>query len=109
MMEFDAEKGEQLKDLSIEQVERAADEAWKAAAWEAVLWACDLRRGGEFTTDLVWWRLHKLGAVPPREPRAMGPVMLKAKRLGLVRFAGRTVLTTRPQAHRGMVRVWEVL
>jgi len=108
-MEFDPEKGEELRDLSIEQVERAADEAWKAAAWDAVLWACQHRRvGGEFTTDLIWWRLDKLGAVPPREPRAMGPIMLKAQRLEFVEFTGRFVMTARPQAHRAPVRVWRV-
>lgn len=108
MMEFDATKGEQLRDISLEQVERAADEAWMAAAWAAVLWACELRPGGEFTTDLIWWRLNKLGTVPPREPRALGPVILKAARLGLIERTDRTALTTRPQAHRGLVRVWRV-
>ncbi len=107
--EFDHEKGAALRDESMAQVEAHADDAWKLAAWDALVRSVGIalaRPKAEFTTDLVWWCLNDAGAVPAREPRALGPVMKQAQRQGLISFTGRVSHTARPQAHKGMNKIW---
>jgi hypothetical protein len=42
----------------------------------------------------------------PREPRALGPIFIKAQRAGLIEPTGAFHRTTRPSAHRSPQREW---
>jgi len=61
---------------AIRAVSEAADPAWCIAALEAVRLTCVRHR--EFISDDVW----DSGLDSTREDRALGPIMLEAKRLG---------------------------
>lgn len=64
------------------QVDTAANEEWKAAAAEAVRMVAT--RFVDFTTDDVWECLEtNFPAVSTHEPRALGPVMMRAARDGI--------------------------
>jgi hypothetical protein len=94
------------------RVEAHADAAWKVAAWLMLLMAIDTaleRDPPEFTTDLFWWWCDFSGVVPPREPRALGPIVLKAQRMGLIEDTGRVTHTARPQAHKAKVTIWRAV
>ena len=61
---------------AIKQVEENADEAWKEEALAAVRATCEALP--EFISDDVWER----GLDSTREDRALGPVLMKAKKEG---------------------------
>jgi hypothetical protein len=64
-------------------VERGAGDEWNAYAYGFVL--DYLRSHAELVSDDLW----RAGLMPPREPRALGPVLLRAARAGLMhRTAG---------------------
>lgn len=107
--QFNAEASERAREASITQVERAADDAWKAVALAVVEQICRLRSGGEFTTDAVWYLLGLDETIPPREPRALGPVMRRAQAAGFCASTERFHLSTRVRAHRKPQRVWRSL
>lgn len=108
--EFDAEKSEEAKQGAIQQVDQAAEALWKQNARAAVEEVCRMRPGGEFTTDAVWYVLEQMwNTEGPHERRAMGPVMLRAARDGLIAQTDRFQKTTRKQAHRAPLQVWRVL
>jgi hypothetical protein len=64
--------------IAIERVEQAADSDWLEAAYAAVELTC--RRLPEFISDQIW---STAGLQEPREARALGPVLMKARRAGL--------------------------
>lgn len=97
--------GEQQRDDAIERVTDHADSAWLALAFDAVVGLAFDRES--FTTDDVWHRLD--GVNPPHEPRAMGSVMKRAQREGVIEATKDFIPTTRPQAHAAPVRVWRSL
>jgi hypothetical protein len=74
---LDLKEGKRRRDKAIAIVDENADEQWKADALEAVRQVCVARR--TFTTDDVWVQLGRKDL--HRENRAMGPVMLRARRL----------------------------
>lgn len=96
--------GRLARDEAMARVDRAAPEDWKEQAWATIE---ALAREQEYlVTDEIW---HRLGWQPP-EPRAMGPMMLKAARFGLVekvegglRPGDRVINHARPQ------QVWRSL
>jgi hypothetical protein len=98
---FDAALGEQERDHAIDRVEENADALWLAVAYNAVLDCARLHPWG-FTTDDVWARIGG----PPREPRAMGAVMRRAKADGVIVPLDEWRLTARASAHRRPCRVW---
>ena len=63
-------------------VDAAADESWKAAVWASIQIIAGSQES--FTTDDIW---HYLEANFPdeytEEPRALGPLMLRAVREGV--------------------------
>lgn len=65
------------RDRALQQVDRNADEQWKDRALAAVRTVCEQR--AEWHSDDVW-ALTDLDE--PREARALGPVVLRAIRLG---------------------------
>ena len=87
------------RDESIAQVDAAADAAWRVTA-KTALWAL-IRTGAEFSTDDLWD-----GGLPkPREPRALGPVILAAKRKGYIVDTGRMVQSR--YRHATKITVWQ--
>lgn len=89
-----------------EAVERAyvnAPEDWKANAAVAVENCA--KRFNEFTTDEVWDALDE----QPREPRALGGVMRRAARDGLIRKTNRVRNSTATKRHSRPMTIWESL
>ncbi len=59
---------------AVERVERGTDDDWAKAATEALTYLA--RTSTEpFSTDDAWVLLEEMEVPPPREPRAMGPVV----------------------------------
>lgn len=87
---------------AVDQVDKNADAVWKDAALAAVRRVCELR--ADFHVDDIW-TLTDLPST--REDRALGPVMLKAARLGFCRKTDRV----RPSArsHGSGKPVWQSL
>lgn len=96
--------GEELRDEAISQVESAMDRQWKHIALAAVRVLAE--RGDPFTTDDVWAKVEGLSLATTHEPRAMGAVMQRAAKLGLIKATDRTVQSRRPRCHARPVRVW---
>jgi hypothetical protein len=104
-MTFSRDPGEarRRRDEAIRRVDDAADPEWKAAAAWAVYYVCLTE--SLFTPDDVW----ASGLPKPREPRALGPVMLRAVKGGLCRKTGRVVPSQSPTQHRNYLNEWESL
>jgi hypothetical protein len=107
LAEHEAEGAESARDEAIAQVEANADREWKTAALGAVRWLAANRV--EFTSDDVWRLLPDQSAATTHEPRALGAVMRKAARDGLVRKTDRVVNSTRVECHARPVAVWQSL
>ncbi len=108
---FDAATGEAAKEEAITRVEASASRAWLDQAWQAVGYAAEVARtvGSDVTTDDVWETLSLMDSAPElHEPRAMGPVMRRAVREGLLRPTSIFRPSAMPQNHRRPVRVYEV-
>lgn len=101
--EFDAAMARERRDAAVQQVGQHADPAWFARALQAVRDVAREAGVDGFTTDDVWARL---GGNEPREPRAMGPVMLAASRAGVCRPLSYNRDSTDPQCHARPKRVW---
>jgi len=107
LAEHEAACAESARDEAIAQVEANADREWKTAALNAVRWLAANRV--EFTSDDVWRLLPHQSAATTHEPRALGAVMRKAARDGLVRKTDRVVNSTRVECHARPVAVWQSL
>lgn len=89
--------------MSIDQVEEHADQEWLIMATGIVK---TLAAGGfPFTTDRVWSMLERI-PVATHEPRALGAVMRKLARQGVIRTTGEYVKTQRREAHSRPIPVW---
>ena len=55
-----------------------------------------------FTTDYLWEKVE----ATPNEPRAMGAVMTRAKKEGLVSSTGKYIKSRRPECHARPVMIW---
>jgi hypothetical protein len=88
---------------AIDQVEANASVEWNAEADAAVRHLCSNRQS--ITSDDVW----ALMSSKTHEPRAMGAVMRRAYRDGLIIPIDRWVQTQRASAHKRPVRIWEVV
>ena len=107
---FGAAKGDAAKEEAIERVRASADPSWMNHAWAAIVMVCHESHAGwtTITSDLVWERLAEWHAPKPHEPRAMGPVMRRAVKEGLLRPTSTFRPSAMPQNHRRPVRVYEV-
>jgi len=101
---FDANLGAILRDDGIRRADEHADRDWKQAAYEAVVELAHRRQ--VFTTDSV----HELiGDVSTHEKRAMGAIMRRAARDGLIEATDSYAPSDRPEAHRNPKRLWRSL
>jgi uracil-DNA glycosylase len=71
------------RDLALAQVADAADPTWMEAAWDALV--SYLQTHKTWFSDDFW---AETDLVRPRESRALGPVVLKAARQGLMKKSG---------------------
>lgn len=89
--------------MSIDQVEQHADTEWLTMATGIVKF---LAAGTHpFTTDQVWTMLERI-PVATHEPRALGAVMRKLAKQGVIRTTGEYVKTQRREAHSRPIPVW---
>jgi hypothetical protein len=86
---------------AIADVDAGTDAEWRAAALAVVRTVCLERE--EFISDDIW----KTGLDSTREDRALGPVMLKARRLGWCEKTGRVQPSVR--SHLSGKPVWRSL
>lgn len=84
------------RDAAMAQVDENADADWLTRAADAV---DDLAHRGEpFNVDDVWDLLAAWSVPAPREPRALGPVMYRAARDGVIVSDGWVTSRRRHQA-----------
>ena len=92
--------GPALRDRAFTRVARV-DPAWIERAWTLVELLA--QTGREFTPDDVW----AAGLDRPQEPRALGPVMMRAAKAGLIVPTGRWVQSRQASQHATPVREWK--
>lgn len=105
LAELEREDAERARDEAVARVERHADADWMDAALQAVVDLANDR--GSFTTDDVWLLLDARGVPGPHEVRAMGAVMRRAARRGLVLKSDRVRNSVRAECHARPVAVWQ--
>lgn len=87
---------------AMERVERGTDPEWEAAAESAVRGLADLK--ASFTPDDVWEYLERIGVPPPREPRALGPILKRLANADVIRPKG---FTESRRRHGAPVRIYK--
>jgi hypothetical protein len=97
------EMSREWTDEAIAKVDAGTPELWREAALAAVEKVCRTKRF--FTPDDVW----SIGLEKPPNPRALGPVMLRASKLNWCRQTGAFVRSTVPTQHQNPIREWESL
>lgn len=102
-MEIDLTKLEGIKDRAVYVAGAFADAAWVNEATAAVEVLC--RLGNDFTGDDVWRLLAGTNARTP-EPRALGAVITKFAREGLIYPTGYYRKSIRKESHRRPLAVW---
>jgi len=102
---FDARRGEQARDEALERVEDNADDSWKNAALRAI--CITAAQHEEFISSDVWPNINSDAA--PREARALGPMMVRAKKNGWIEATNQFKLATMVSRHRAPQRVWRSL
>lgn len=101
---FDLDAARQARDAAIAQAAANADTAWFDAALRSVSWLAMTQE--HFTTDDVWAVLVDRDEAT-HEPRALGAVMQRARKLGYCVPTDRYQNSARPDCHSRPVRVWE--
>ena len=94
------------RDVAIDAVENT-HEQWCEDALIIVQWLAENYE--EFTSDNFWHAAAVAGLDPPREPRAFGPVMMRAKRIPIVEATDQFILCQRPSRNAAPIRVWRSL
>lgn len=100
----EAAEGRRLRDEAIAQVDEHANPDWKDDAYAAVVQLTETM--SEFTTDDVWYSLKDSQRGATHERRAMGAIMRKAARAGLIEPTERYLTSTRAICHSAPKRVW---
>lgn len=94
------------RDASIQQVGENAEETWRRVALEMIKEVAMEREF--FVSDDVQKKL-RLRPVATHENRAMGAVMMKARRLHWIESTGRYVQSSQKQCHANTVTLWKSL
>ena len=100
----DAHPGAVLRDEAIARVDKAADLTWKQVALDVAQRIA--RNQSTLTTDDVWKALDGSGLTTP-EPRAMGAIMRRLAKAGVIKNTYRTLVSDRPECHRRPLTVWQ--
>ena len=64
-------------------------------------------REDEFTTDKVWEELETFSTADTPEPRALGAIMVKARKLGYVLPTNTYANSSRVSCHNRPLRIWK--
>ena len=91
-------KARDERDEAIERADRGAAEQWKNAAIDLIR---QMPAGKTFTADDIWFQLSDISN--PREPRALGPVILSAVKKKIIRKTGEYRQAVRRHATPGPV------
>lgn len=102
---WDLAAAQAARDSAVADVEVPAA-PWVAIAREALRAVAE--RQATLTSDDVWQELERRGVPPPAEGRAMGPVMVRARKEGLIVPMGYTQ-GTNPKHHADVMRVYRSL
>lgn len=97
-MRFFEDEGERLKREALSRVEKKDFSEFVCSIiehWDP---------GFLFTTDDIWPFVPD--HLQPREPRAMGAAMVRARGRGLCKDTPNFVPTQRPKSHKSPQRVW---
>ena len=97
---FDARASEESKQAALDAV-AAHTRAWTARALEQLHQVALTQP--LLTSDDVWARLD----TAPQEPRAMGVVMVQARKRGWIQPTDRFVQTSKVSQHRQPIRTWQ--
>ena len=100
-------EGAMTLDQLTEVLEQTADNAaelWKASVMGAIVDLAVTRQ--PFTADEVHQLVDQTGYTTPTE-NAMGAMFARAARAGIIKTNNQYRPSTRPEAHRRMVRIWE--
>lgn len=100
---FDVEASEEARDEAIRRGDVAADPQWKERAYQALL-AC-ARANPTFIVDQVWEYLAREDV--PKEPRAMGAILIRGAKEGVIARTREYRLSDRVSAHRNPRVVWQ--
>lgn len=92
---------------ALQRVDEHADPDWRDLAYRCVLAVA--RRLEHFTTDEVIDELSKHPDVTTHEPRALGPVMMRAARENIIAATDRFVKSNAVSRHRAPKQVWRSL
>lgn len=90
--------GEHARDEAIANLEAAYD-GWINSVLKIISSIPDQQT---FTTDYLWEQVDS----EPKEPRAMGAVMTKAKKDGLISATGNYIKSRRAECHARPVMIW---
>lgn len=104
---FDVLAAIEARDEAINKAENNANPHWKQAA-EMAIRSIAVDRN-EFTSDDVWLWLHDMAIEMPHEPRALGAMMVRASRQGLIKTTDRVRQSERPECHARPIRIWRSL
>lgn len=96
----------EARDTAIERVKANADDNWEDRAMAALWDVC--RKEREFLVDDVRDELDRRGIVT-HDMRAIGPLMLKASKKGMVEHTGEYRPSRQAQCHGNPRGVWRSL
>ena len=103
MTTYDLEQGLANRAGAMGRAERGLDPQWKEEALAAIRLVAECMP--EFTADDVW----QTGLDEPSNPKALGNMMLAARRAGIAVKTGRHITTARASRNAGDVAVWQSL
>ncbi len=106
-LSLDAALADAQRADAIQRVDEHADPDWRDVAYRCVLAVA--RRLEHFTTDEVIDELSKHPAITTHEPRALGPVMMRAARSNVIAATDRFVKSNAISRHRAPKQVWRSL
>lgn len=106
-MSLDDVLADLARQAAIECVDANADRAWKEVAYDCVVNVA--HHCEQFTTDEVLNELAKHPEVSTHEPRALGPVMMRAARENVIAVTDRFVKSEAISRHRAHKQVWRSL
>jgi hypothetical protein len=106
-LSLDGALAELARTNALQRVDDHADPDWRNVAYQCVVAVA--RRCAAFTTDEVLDELAKHPAISTHEGRALGPVMMRAQRAGVIVITDRFVKSEAVSRHCASKRVWSSL
>tara|TARA_Y100000310_G_C20404223_1_gene678854 strand:- start:170 stop:493 length:324 start_codon:yes stop_codon:yes gene_type:complete len=103
MTQLSLDRAIAARDQALGIVDANADAEWKEAALNTVYEVAAIKR--RFTADDVWEQIP--AHFYTHEPRALGPVMMRAMRNGWIVATDTYVRCQRVSRHTAPIRVWE--